>query len=238
MKFELKSIQTNLSFSEETICFRAILYVDGVKAAHCENDGHGGSTFINYLDKTIEAKVSAYVATLPPVVTDIPDHTDPTKKFTYPQSDEHIVDDLVQQHLKKKSDDKVEKSLKKFAQKCAVKGHGAIAVILGDGNAIMQGFSAVQNPQLIGAEIIAKEKLEGAEIRILCQPNAKVSEDSLNTWANEIKVKNANLGCYTVLVHTNKGRVALALKPNEDAELLVTAWLKGKRRKLISWEVL
>lgn len=44
MKIEVKNIKVNMMFSEETICFKADLYLDGKKVGHCENDGHGGDT--------------------------------------------------------------------------------------------------------------------------------------------------------------------------------------------------
>jgi len=46
MKIEVKNIKTNMAFSEETICFKADVYVNGKKVMYAENDGHGGMTSI------------------------------------------------------------------------------------------------------------------------------------------------------------------------------------------------
>lgn len=39
---ELKAIKINKDFSEETLCYKAKLYVDGKFFAHIENEGRGG----------------------------------------------------------------------------------------------------------------------------------------------------------------------------------------------------
>lgn len=44
MKIEIKNIKVNLAFSEETTCFTADIFVDGIKTAYARNDGRGGST--------------------------------------------------------------------------------------------------------------------------------------------------------------------------------------------------
>ena len=46
MKIEVKNIKTNMAFSEETICFKADIYVDGKKVMYAENNGHGEMTYI------------------------------------------------------------------------------------------------------------------------------------------------------------------------------------------------
>lgn len=45
MDIEIKNIKINKSFSEETICFTADVYVNGVKTAYARNDGRGGCTY-------------------------------------------------------------------------------------------------------------------------------------------------------------------------------------------------
>lgn len=44
MKIELKKISFNERMSEETNCFTADLYINGIKAGYVRNDGRGGST--------------------------------------------------------------------------------------------------------------------------------------------------------------------------------------------------
>lgn len=47
MKIELKNVDINLKFSEETIMFMANVYVEGKKVAYAQNDGRGGATYYN-----------------------------------------------------------------------------------------------------------------------------------------------------------------------------------------------
>jgi hypothetical protein len=47
MKLELKNVKINEAFSEETLMFKADLYVNGKKVAYASNDGRGGCTFYN-----------------------------------------------------------------------------------------------------------------------------------------------------------------------------------------------
>lgn len=42
-KVELKNVKTSKMASKETECFQASVYLDGVKIADVQNDGHGGS---------------------------------------------------------------------------------------------------------------------------------------------------------------------------------------------------
>lgn len=44
MKIDIKNIKVNLAFSEETTCFTADIFVNGIKTAYARNDGHGGCT--------------------------------------------------------------------------------------------------------------------------------------------------------------------------------------------------
>ena len=63
MKLELKNVKINEAFSEETLMFKADLYVNGKKIAYAENDGRGGCTF--YREYSIEyLKGGLYVVRL------------------------------------------------------------------------------------------------------------------------------------------------------------------------------
>lgn len=119
MKIELKNVKINLTFSEETIMFRADLVIDGVVAGEADNDGRGGSTF--YSAKTYDVKkhkslsdaerernkelirkAEAFCKTLPPI-----DYDD----FKIDMNLEHFIDELVNQEIKKKEDKKLEKKM-------------------------------------------------------------------------------------------------------------------------------
>jgi hypothetical protein len=67
MKIEIKNIKINKSFSEETICFKADVYVNGVKTAYASNDGRGGCTFYNRYEgkEALLEQAEAYAKSLP-----------------------------------------------------------------------------------------------------------------------------------------------------------------------------
>jgi hypothetical protein len=97
----LKNVKHAEFASEETNCFSADVYIDGKKEGTAENDGHGGATFIN--PYALAAKLDAYGATLPRITsTTLKDETDPTGFFTYTQTGETLIDDLLEKHLLEK----------------------------------------------------------------------------------------------------------------------------------------
>src|SRR5262249_10274000 len=93
----LKRIQYAAFSSEETHCFSADIYIDGKKEGSARNEGHGGPTFIT--PHALAEKLNAYGATLPRGTSSIKDDPDPTGFFTYDQTGESIVDDLLEEHL-------------------------------------------------------------------------------------------------------------------------------------------
>jgi hypothetical protein len=50
MQIELKNIVINQRLSEETICFSADIFIDGIKAGQASNRGHGGCTDYHHLN--------------------------------------------------------------------------------------------------------------------------------------------------------------------------------------------
>lgn len=67
MHCELKNVSINARLSEETTCFTADLWIDGVKAASVSNRGTGGSNDYCFADRALEARFTAYCESLPPV---------------------------------------------------------------------------------------------------------------------------------------------------------------------------
>jgi len=68
MKLELKNVKINEAFSEETLMFKADLYVNGKKVAYAENDGRGGCTFYREYSRELRPiieQAEAYCKTLP-----------------------------------------------------------------------------------------------------------------------------------------------------------------------------
>jgi len=65
MKVELKSLKVHKDMSEETTCFSATIYIDGIKAGDARNSGHGGMTMVHIFDPDLRKKLAAFVDTLP-----------------------------------------------------------------------------------------------------------------------------------------------------------------------------
>lgn len=70
MKLELKKVKINLAFSEETIMFRADVYIDGEHIGEAENEGRGGCTWVTHLgtekSKQVLQNAFEHFKTLPP----------------------------------------------------------------------------------------------------------------------------------------------------------------------------
>jgi hypothetical protein len=65
-KIELRAIQTSAFASEETHCYTATLYVDGLKWGSVSNEGHGGADHFHGVDgksyadlKALDAQIAA-----------------------------------------------------------------------------------------------------------------------------------------------------------------------------------
>lgn len=97
MNITLRNIKYAAFASEETHCFSATVYIDGKKEGTARNEGHGGPTFIE--PRALQEKLDAYGATLPRATSTIVDEKDPTGFFTYPQTGETLIDELVEAHL-------------------------------------------------------------------------------------------------------------------------------------------
>jgi hypothetical protein len=108
VKIEVRNVKFSAFASEETNCFEATLYIDGKRGGAARNAGHGGATYIE--PRECEMRLNAHAATLPRIVTDTPDETDPSGFLTYAQTGESLVDDLVEAAL-------VEREVKKALRK-------------------------------------------------------------------------------------------------------------------------
>ena len=101
----MKNIKVNETFSEETTMFRANLYVNGKKVGECENDGHGGSTFIHQVSKGSLDEVTEFCKNLPPRTY--------SSGGEYPMDLECMVDDLLNDFLIQKDEKKLIKNMLK-----------------------------------------------------------------------------------------------------------------------------
>lgn len=94
MKVTLKNVKINLTFSEETIMFKADFYIDGKKVGYCNNEGRGGSTsYHGYTREDYETirKCEEYFKTLPKVT-----HTfDDGRTFDFQRTLDSEIDDII-----------------------------------------------------------------------------------------------------------------------------------------------
>ncbi len=94
MKVELKNIKIVQALSEETLCFTAVAYVDGIKTFYVSNRGHGGCHEYTEVDCKAETRarfdaVDAWAKSLPP------EHHN---GMEFPRDLDCVIDDLVIEH--------------------------------------------------------------------------------------------------------------------------------------------
>lgn len=115
MKIELKSVKFYESMSEETNCFTADIFVNGVKTASAKNDGQGGCTNIHpYPGKTEEFKTAEAYCLL------LPDRKVPGFDTGLKMDLEVYVDDLLTAWIEAGEVKKVLKKLDRLADKYIV----------------------------------------------------------------------------------------------------------------------
>lgn len=96
-RIEIKNVKHAEFASDETACFEATVYLDGVRVGHVSNDGRGGCHL--YHPWSVQEPLNAYAATLPPEVTDFADPTDPDQKFTFQPDADSVIDRLLTDFL-------------------------------------------------------------------------------------------------------------------------------------------
>ena len=119
MKLELKNVKINEAFSEETLMFKADLFVDGKKVGYASNDGRGGCTSYNAYENQREAlgKAEAYALTLPSTITEFGG-----KDYEFKSSLESWIDDAVNKIYDDKANAKAEKKMQKLMETQVVWG--------------------------------------------------------------------------------------------------------------------
>lgn len=118
MKIELKQIKYYERLSEETNCFSAFVYVDGIKCASAENRGVGAMTDIWPIDikhKELVKQAEEFCKTLPPYVFSDGD--------TMPYALDTLVDELLEKHLDEKHKEKQAKKMEKLFNDAIVIGN-------------------------------------------------------------------------------------------------------------------
>ena len=89
MNITLKNVKYAKFASEETACFQATVYIDGVKCGEASNDGHGGST--NIYPNTLYKMLDDYCQTLPNIISGFIANEDGTP-FTFKPTPDYLLD--------------------------------------------------------------------------------------------------------------------------------------------------
>ncbi len=111
MKIELKKLAIYPRMSEETTAFAAALWVDGTLVGYAKNDGHGGSTFVDWV--VSPARRAEIEAALKPRVP---------ADYTFVTGVEWAVDEIVETKRVEKA---VAKNDASFKRRCAKYGTAA-----------------------------------------------------------------------------------------------------------------
>ena len=98
MDIKLKNVKYIASMSEETHCFTASVYIDGVKAGEVSNRGHGGPN--EFRPDAVRETIDAYAKTLPPIKCSFKDKDG--KDVEMDVCSEIIIGDLMNDHLAEK----------------------------------------------------------------------------------------------------------------------------------------
>jgi len=65
-RLTLKSFKTVKFMSEETTCFTAVVCIDGKVIGEAANEGHGGCTFVHYINDAARITAEAFAKTINP----------------------------------------------------------------------------------------------------------------------------------------------------------------------------
>lgn len=127
MKIELKKFTANQKFSEETLMFRAEVWINGKKAGTVENEGRGGSNDVHYSDPTMHERVSEYLHALPPDISTLDAHGHPVSETggipsAYDLTEDYFFGMLAEAEIKKKDEARIQKWLAKQAEKIRAAG--------------------------------------------------------------------------------------------------------------------
>jgi hypothetical protein len=111
MKLQVKKVKVNLDFSEETICFKADIYINGIKSCYASNEGHGGSTGVWCYDsvgKSLMIQAEKYLSEQQPIV-----HIYKDDSWEEKQTLTTFVDDFIDDYVKDMEHKKFSKKLNK-----------------------------------------------------------------------------------------------------------------------------
>ena len=99
MKIELRGIKYSAFASQETICYEASIYIDGVRVGTVDNDGRGGSDNVHPWE--VAERIDEYAKTLPKFTCEWIDPATGNPGEIH-QNHEIIFGELMNDHLMKK----------------------------------------------------------------------------------------------------------------------------------------
>jgi len=67
LNITLQKVKIITAMSEETLCYTAVICLDGKPVATASNRGHGGPDEYHFTDRAVEKQMVEYVKSLPPV---------------------------------------------------------------------------------------------------------------------------------------------------------------------------
>lgn len=174
MKVTLKNVKINLTFSEETVMFKADLYIDGQKAGVCENGGRGGNTYYHSYGDSKTRKLiqecEVYYDSLPPVLYD---------DVELPRSLDMEIDEIIEKMVNEKEQKRIDTKMKKdmLTKLVLTNGNpsGYQTIQWGKGTPIVTILSTEQGRTAL-IDCIRRQKAGGFTIL-----NTNIPEDILNS---------------------------------------------------------
>lgn len=154
MKVELKSIKHFESMSEETNCFTANIYIDGIKVGYAKNGGYGGCTDYHIQPPELADKFNAWAKTLPPHKFMAGD-----KELEVKSDGEMVIDNLVEEFLKLKDQKRIEKIAAKQKALNTLRGFPITVQLVAGGIYIWAGVKTQGEIEATVARVSKKHNL-------------------------------------------------------------------------------
>ncbi len=159
MEIELKNVKFYERMSEETNAFTADIFVNGKNVGYAKNDGRGGCTDYHHnsaKDREIIDAAEKYCLTLPPI------------NYSFGEIDmnlENKIDQLFEEWLKAKDENKLQKKLQKDMLKAlCIKIDGGYETLMWKSWETIAQMVRVESGKKMLRDKIAQVRGEGKEI--------------------------------------------------------------------------